>query len=183
MASLFTNPLQRTACLLAAPPTAQSSTLKHALIRSPLRQISTSPSLRLIPKSSPKPELSQQPQASPLLSEEDDGPIHVHFNPYKTKKTWPPDFSKLSQRYQLRLERKYRRRMKLKFARPVWTKATILLQWGAAGCKFPKVFPRMVCSVLIVRISCTDIRRFIHGLGLIAGRRGAIRSRKSIIYM
>jgi hypothetical protein len=51
-------------------------------------------------------------------------------NPYKAKKEWPPDFSKLSPKHQFRFERRYRRRAKLAWARPVWTKGTKLAQWG-----------------------------------------------------
>ncbi|KAF2093237.1 hypothetical protein NA57DRAFT_48917 [Rhizodiscina lignyota] len=55
-------------------------------------------------------------------------------NPYKAKKTWPPDFDKLSHKHQFRLERRYRRRSKLKWARPTWTKGVKLAQWGAIVC-------------------------------------------------
>ncbi|TQB69781.1 hypothetical protein MPDQ_001363 [Monascus purpureus] len=41
--------------------------------------------------------------------------------------------SKLSPKHQFRLERKYRRRAALKYARPKWTKATKILQWGIIG--------------------------------------------------
>ncbi|RPA93013.1 hypothetical protein L873DRAFT_1816765 [Choiromyces venosus 120613-1] len=47
---------------------------------------------------------------------------------YKAKKPWPPDFSLLSQKHQFRLERRYRRRMKLKFARPRLMKTIKLAQ-------------------------------------------------------
>jgi len=66
------------------------------------------------------------PPAAPL--------IHVPFtaatNPYRCKRTWPPEFSQLSRKHQFRLERRYRRRTKLKWARPTWTKVTTLAQWG-----------------------------------------------------
>ncbi|OCL12123.1 hypothetical protein AOQ84DRAFT_373345 [Glonium stellatum] len=52
-------------------------------------------------------------------------------NPYKAKRTWPPDFSKLSPKHQFRLERRYKRRAKLKWARPGWTKGVKLAQWGS----------------------------------------------------
>ncbi|KAK5256615.1 hypothetical protein LTR16_002852 [Cryomyces antarcticus] len=58
--------------------------------------------------------------------------FNFHTNPYKAKKEWPPDFTKLSSKYQFRLERRYRRRAKLKWARPRWTKAVKLAQWGSA---------------------------------------------------
>lgn len=52
-------------------------------------------------------------------------------NPYKAKRIWPPDFSKLSPKHQFRLERRYKRRAKLKWARPRWTKGVKLAQWGS----------------------------------------------------
>jgi hypothetical protein len=55
---------------------------------------------------------------------------NIHTNPYQCKRTWPPEFSKLSNTHQFSLERRYRRRTKLKFARPVWTRFTKLVQWG-----------------------------------------------------
>lgn len=42
--------------------------------------------------------------------------------------------TKLSPKHQFRLERKYRRRAALKFARPKWTKGTKLVQWGVIFC-------------------------------------------------
>jgi len=65
-------------------------------------------------------------------------PVHaIHFpytwetNPFRCKRIWPPDFSKLSTKHQFRLERRYRRRTKLKWARPTWTKIVKLAQWGS----------------------------------------------------
>jgi hypothetical protein len=57
-------------------------------------------------------------------------------NPYKSKRTWPPDFTKLSQKHQFRLERRYRRRAKLKWARPTWTKFVKLATWGTISCMY-----------------------------------------------
>jgi len=54
------------------------------------------------------------------------------MNPYKAQKTWPPDFSRLNSKHQFRLERKYRRRSKLKFTRPRWVKGVKLAQWGVS---------------------------------------------------
>lgn len=54
----------------------------------------------------------------------------VYTNPYKAKHSWPPDFSKLSDKHQFRLERRYKRRAKLKWARPGLMVATRLAQWG-----------------------------------------------------
>ncbi|EEQ33573.1 hypothetical protein MaudCBS49596_007373 [Microsporum audouinii] len=61
-------------------------------------------------------------------------PVEEEYtNPYKAKRRWPPDMTKLSPKQQFRLERKYRRRSKLKWARPTWTKWTKLVQWGLIG--------------------------------------------------
>ena len=62
-------------------------------------------------------------QASPAMKA-------IQMNPYKAQKAWPPDFSKISPKHQFRLERKYRRRSKLKFARPRWIRGVKLAQWG-----------------------------------------------------
>ncbi|KAL1959309.1 hypothetical protein VTO42DRAFT_2496 [Malbranchea cinnamomea] len=60
-------------------------------------------------------------------------PQQPYTSPYKAKRKWPPDMSSLSEKQQFRLERKYRRRAKLKYARPTWTKWTKLVQWGLIG--------------------------------------------------
>ncbi|KAI9760753.1 MAG: hypothetical protein M4579_001491 [Chaenotheca gracillima] len=56
--------------------------------------------------------------------------FNIYTNPYKAKKPWPPDFDKISPKHQFRLERRYKRRAKLKWARPTWTKAMKLTQYG-----------------------------------------------------
>ncbi|KAM0721289.1 hypothetical protein Q7P37_003577 [Cladosporium fusiforme] len=58
-------------------------------------------------------------------------PYTWETNPYKCKRTWPPDFTKLSQKHQFKLERRYRRRAKLAYARPNWHKMVKLAQWGS----------------------------------------------------
>ncbi|KAE9376128.1 hypothetical protein N431DRAFT_543435 [Stipitochalara longipes BDJ] len=55
----------------------------------------------------------------------------VYTNPYKARRLWPPDFTKISPKHQFRLERKYKRRAKLKWARPRWTKAVKIVQMGS----------------------------------------------------
>ncbi|KAI1813341.1 hypothetical protein GGS20DRAFT_586587 [Poronia punctata] len=50
---------------------------------------------------------------------------------YKPKKIWPPDFSKLSPKDQFRLEKRYKRRVKLATARPRWDKFVRLAQLGS----------------------------------------------------
>ncbi|EPQ62979.1 Bgt-3643 [Blumeria graminis f. sp. tritici] len=47
---------------------------------------------------------------------------------YKSKKVWPPDFSKLNAKQQFRFERKLKRRSKLKWARPRWVKGVKIAQ-------------------------------------------------------
>jgi hypothetical protein len=58
-------------------------------------------------------------------------PYTWETNPYVCKRTWPPEFAKLSQKHQFRLERRYRRRAKLAYARPNWHKMVKLAQWGS----------------------------------------------------
>ncbi|KAL2798349.1 hypothetical protein BJX66DRAFT_44754 [Aspergillus keveii] len=102
----------------------------------PLRNSSTSNSpFRLTTQPTPprtepaEPQQQSQPPhefpEEPLSSED------VYYSPYMPKRTWPPDMTKLSPKHQFRLERKYRRRAALKYARPKWTKATKLAQGGA----------------------------------------------------
>ncbi|KAI8962060.1 hypothetical protein F5Y11DRAFT_347880 [Daldinia sp. FL1419] len=52
----------------------------------------------------------------------------LYRSPYKPKKIWPPDFSKLSEKEQFRFERRYKRRVKLATARPRWDKFVRLAQ-------------------------------------------------------
>jgi hypothetical protein len=56
-------------------------------------------------------------------------PFDFDRNPYKAKKIWPPAFDQLSHKDQFRLERRYRRRSKLKWARPIWNRNLALVQW------------------------------------------------------
>jgi hypothetical protein len=58
----------------------------------------------------------------------------IYRNQYKAQRLWPPDFTKISPKHQFRLERKYKRRAKLKWARPRWTKAVKLVQMGSILC-------------------------------------------------
>ncbi|KAJ5168391.1 uncharacterized protein N7482_003985 [Penicillium canariense] len=60
-------------------------------------------------------------------------PNDEYYSPYKPKRQWPPDMSKLSPKHQFRLERKYRRRAALKYARPKFIKAVTLAQWMIIG--------------------------------------------------
>jgi len=48
---------------------------------------------------------------------------------YPTKKTWPPNFKKLTPQEQLRFEKKYKRRVALASRRPRWDKAVKFAQY------------------------------------------------------
>jgi hypothetical protein len=63
-------------------------------------------------------------------------PYDVYNLPYKAKRLWPPDFSKISPKHQFKLERKYKRRAKLKWARPRWTKAVKIAQLSSVLCGY-----------------------------------------------
>lgn len=52
-------------------------------------------------------------------------------NPYKVKRSWPPDFSKLPPKHQFRYERKFKRRAQLKWARPKFMKKVKMLQFSS----------------------------------------------------
>jgi hypothetical protein len=56
-------------------------------------------------------------------------PFTVYSNPYKARKAWPPNFDHLHPKHQFHYEKTYRRRMKLKYARPRFTMWTKLIQW------------------------------------------------------
>jgi hypothetical protein len=58
-------------------------------------------------------------------------PFTALNNPYPANRPWPPDFNNLSSQHRFRLERRYRRRTKLKWARPNWKKGVTLAQWGS----------------------------------------------------
>ncbi|OJK04157.1 hypothetical protein ASPACDRAFT_39773 [Aspergillus aculeatus ATCC 16872] len=86
--------------------------------------------------STPSPK-NPPPSTDEFHAEPDHGHDHnttdAYYSPYKPKRQWPPDMSKLSPKHQFRLERKYRRRAALKYARPKWTKFTKLVQWFSIG--------------------------------------------------
>ena len=68
--------------------------------------------------------------------ESHENPNDAYYSPYKPKRQWPPDMSKLSPKHQFRLERKYRRRAALKYARPKFIKIVTLSQWAIIGCEW-----------------------------------------------
>ncbi|KAF2090273.1 hypothetical protein K490DRAFT_35995 [Saccharata proteae CBS 121410] len=60
--------------------------------------------------------------------------LNAYNNPYRAKRLWPPDLSKLSPKHQFRLERKYKRRSALRYQRPGWIKGVKLVQYGTMIC-------------------------------------------------
>lgn len=77
-------------------------------------------------------------ESSPFRSSQKSEPStfeDVYYSPHQPKRQWPPDMSKLSPKHQFRLERKYRRRAALKYARPKLMKATKIGQWVVIGCE------------------------------------------------
>lgn len=75
-------------------------------------------------------------RAAQAATKEAEAIPYIFTNPYKAQRSWPPDFSKLHPKAQFRLERKYKRRAKLKWARPRWTKGVKLAQMGVISCEF-----------------------------------------------
>lgn len=92
-------------------------------------------------------------------------PTKARFNPYKAQKPWPPDFSKLDPKYQFRLERRYRRRTKLKWTRPRWVKGVKLAQWGICGCTYFTFDGVWDASGAYVPPSCLCVWDSLYGLG------------------
>lgn len=98
----------------------------------------------------------------------------AYYSPYKPKRQWPPDMSKLSPKHQFRLERKYRRRAALKYARPKFIKTVTLVQWGVIGCEYSfNRYPILHSgysgnqdSLLMALVySCCDLRGAVYELG------------------
>jgi hypothetical protein len=62
-------------------------------------------------------------------------PVQIPFDfakkNYPSHTQWPPLFADMTTREQFRLERKFKRRSKLKWARPVWNRNLQLIQWGS----------------------------------------------------
>ncbi|EED24394.1 conserved hypothetical protein [Talaromyces stipitatus ATCC 10500] len=114
-------------CLNNKPLNATISQRIFTQQRAPYTSTSTlsSSPFRLSSSQRPTPETS-----SDGYKYDHEGEEGEYHSPYKPKRQWPPDMSKLSPKHQLRLERKYRRRAALKYARPRWVKFTKLAQWG-----------------------------------------------------
>lgn len=138
------SPFLKCACRSALRPSSRRenyyyyTTTRTRLFTTSTRLSSSSP-FRLTSSSSQqsnKPDYSSLPETAEEAAEKQ----HVYYSPYKPKRQWPPDMSKLSHKHQFRLERKFRRRAALKYARPKWVKATKLVQWGLIGCPYNSFF-------------------------------------------
>lgn len=112
---------------LTTKPDQQNPSTTRLFTTTPFTAFAASP-----PTKNPSPfRLSANKTDSSPPSFED-----VYYSPYQPKRQWPPDMSKLSPKHQFRLERKYRRRAALKYARPKFMKAVTLAQWVVIGCEF-----------------------------------------------
>ncbi|KAJ5093548.1 hypothetical protein N7456_009409 [Penicillium angulare] len=120
---------------LANPIT--TTTLKTQLTHSPTWHIPNTTTIlrsaRLFTTTSAVQNVPFRPSPSkyqePLSPFRDEDP----YSQYPPKRQWPPDMSKLSPKHQFRLERKYRRRAALKYARPKFMKMVTLAQWLIIG--------------------------------------------------
>ncbi|KAF7592450.1 hypothetical protein BBP40_000231 [Aspergillus hancockii] len=133
--------------LPAAIPVTQSTRLLTPCANSLCNRLQLSPYVRFACLTQYRPFSQKHPtQSSPFrlssknTTAQNDHPFEYpngepmpNYSPYKPKRQWPPDMTKLSPKHQFRLERKYRRRAALKFARPKWVKMTKLVQWGVIG--------------------------------------------------
>ncbi|KAF2730481.1 hypothetical protein EJ04DRAFT_579811 [Polyplosphaeria fusca] len=66
---------------------------------------------------------TRTPRPSPLP------PFDFARNPYRAKKSWPPNLKALTDKQQFRLERKWKRRNLLKSTRPRWNRWIKIVQW------------------------------------------------------
>ena len=60
--------------------------------------------------------------------------LTVRNNPFKAKKEWPPDFSKLHPKHQFRFEKRYRRRAKLRYQNPKWVRGVKIAANSSVVC-------------------------------------------------
>ena len=60
--------------------------------------------------------------------------LTIHNNPFRAKKEWPPDFSKLHPKHQFRFEKRYRRRAKLRYLPPNWVRGVKIAANSSVVC-------------------------------------------------
>jgi hypothetical protein len=58
-------------------------------------------------------------------------PFDFANNRFPAHTVWPPNFDDLGAKERFSLEKRFRRRSKLKWARPVWNRNLLLLQWAS----------------------------------------------------
>lgn len=75
-------------------------------------------------------------------------PFDFKKNKFKAKKKWPPDIKMLPPGEQFKFERSYRRRAKLKWARPRWNKWLTVVQWTSISCRDTR---RLALAMLVRR--------------------------------
>lgn len=149
---------------LSTRQTKPYSTTSSMLSASPFRLTST-------PKKHENEHRSEADAEAEAAAAAEEEETEGYYSPYKPKRQWPPDMSKLSPKHQFRLERKYRRRAALKYARPGWVKATKLVQWGVIIClSLLSLFFGSARTVLLKSIidgvfSCGDLFGAIYGVG------------------
>ncbi|KAJ5225656.1 hypothetical protein N7468_006881 [Penicillium chermesinum] len=132
--------------LFAGAPVQRALPIPGASFKAPIarqpcllsKQNPTSPTTRAFSQTSPAcftPSAIQRSSPFRLSSEKHPYPYPEDdpYSQYQPKRKWPPDMSKLSQKHQFRLERKYRRRAALKYARPNFIKMVTLAQWIIIG--------------------------------------------------
>lgn len=64
--------------------------------------------------------------------------IQMMMELHPARKIWPPDFKKLTSEEQLRLEKKYKRRLARAMARPRWEKFVKLAQLFTLTSRLPR---------------------------------------------
>lgn len=113
-------------------------------------------------------------------------PHPLESNPYRAQRPWPPDFAQLSSKHQFRLERRYRRRTKLKWARPGWNKGVKLAQWGSIlfvavyGVGFLEVDRVDIDGEKRVRTVFDGVREWVgKQMGDIEGRSASMQARRT----
>ncbi|KAH7382134.1 hypothetical protein BKA66DRAFT_512233 [Pyrenochaeta sp. MPI-SDFR-AT-0127] len=74
-------------------------------------------------------------------------PFNFARNRFRVKKKWPPNLRELTEKQQFRFERKFKRRTKMKTARPQWDRWTKIVQWS------------MISFILVYGVLFHDFRK------------------------
>ena len=120
----------RNGCLREAPSRAFEDVIESEFVQSPWRlKLGGFDCSGLARTAHSRSEVSRCIMSSQIPPQPD-----ASRNSNKAQRLWPPDFSKMDPKHQFRLERRYRRRTKLAFLRPKWTKGVKLAQYGSIAC-------------------------------------------------